>query len=568
MEVEEHVVNWKDLKQHPSTFCTDKLHHVAIQRETVPIIFVPGIMGTRLWSRDSKKIVWDPSHGGFMAKTFMHMKPSRRKEILIDDKSVDVLRKGDLPENDAEFDSEVSALIDPMRESSEEWDWNPDPQDAALRHQKLDPSLAYGGSPPQSLVDAGTRLLRHNVDAVTNQGWGEISFGDYLPYMLELAQPGAMGDYASFFQCPVYGFGYNFLNDNLQSGYLLGQKIHDVIKLENAKPGRYCNYVILVSHSMGGLVVRSALKHQQIEPHVLGVVHGFQPVTGSPAGYTRMRAGFEPDWYNLWWVGDVPREVLGKAARDVVPILGNCIGGLELLPTSAYVEDYNKSKQWLGIFQKDGQVATKPQGDPYGEIYGNGNPQDFWRLVSDGSQLLPDASASSPAAPGVLSVIPASKQPRSKTSSTKAPNTLDKQFLANLQLAKTFQKLVTPAIKHSNSYQIYGRGMDTFHQARWRAQQDKDQVKTAPPPGEGVDLDPNVDASHGGEYFALDKPDPDSGDGTVPISSGSALGLDPTRTYVATGVPHQGCFANKGVKYKSREYVQTILNAYKVKCGC
>lgn len=56
---------------------------------------------------------------------------------------------------------------------------------------------------------------------------------------------------------------------------------------------RECNKVIIVTHSMGGLVARSACVLHGAEGKVLGVIHGVQPSVGSPAAYWRMKAGFE-----------------------------------------------------------------------------------------------------------------------------------------------------------------------------------------------------------------------------------------------------------------------------------
>src|SRR5439155_4638547 len=63
------------------------------------------------------------------------------------------------------------------------------------------------------------------------------------------------------------------------------------IKAENPR----CKKVILVTHSMGGLVARSACSGG-LAGDVLAVVHTVQPVTGAPAAYWRMKSGFRTTW--------------------------------------------------------------------------------------------------------------------------------------------------------------------------------------------------------------------------------------------------------------------------------
>lgn len=108
---------------------------------------------------------------------------------------------------------------------------------------------------------------------------------------------------------------------------------------------------------------------------VLGVSHGVQPATGAPATYKRMRAGFE----------SVEQIFLGRKAADVVAILAQAPGGLELLPTA----DYNDGKPWLKIreraTQKEIPFGLPENYDPYMEIYRSG---EWYGLVPDSNLSL------------------------------------------------------------------------------------------------------------------------------------------------------------------------------------
>ena len=97
---------------------------------------------------------------------------------------------------------------------------------------------------------------------------------------------------ASRVHLPVYGCGYNWSNSNRRSGQDLAAFIDDVMDRYD-RPGYVCEGVFLVTHSMGGLVARSACVLHGAARKVVGVVHGVQPATGSPAPYWRMKGGTE-----------------------------------------------------------------------------------------------------------------------------------------------------------------------------------------------------------------------------------------------------------------------------------
>ncbi|MFY9268140.1 MAG: hypothetical protein WAO55_00155, partial [Candidatus Manganitrophaceae bacterium] len=181
---------------------------------------------------------------------------------------------------------------------------------------------------------------------------------------------------------------------NDDSGKKLAAYINDVIAIyKNA--GRLCEKVILITHSMGGLVARAACKESDTEGKVLGVIHGVQPATGSPAAYWRMKAGFERpsgspagrvwDWLKVYQMvkhhlkGYPAAWTLGTDGEEVTALLGNMPGGLELLPNKRYVDNQGK-KKWLTFPDEAGREIQLPKGNPYKEIY---LAQDvFYRLVN------------------------------------------------------------------------------------------------------------------------------------------------------------------------------------------
>jgi pimeloyl-ACP methyl ester carboxylesterase len=163
---------------------------------------------------------------------------------------------------------------------------------------------------------------------------------------------------------PVHAFGYNWLQSNAKSGKELKDYIGQVIQSYKAQ-GKQCEKVILVTHSMGGLVARAACKLHGMEDKVAGVFHSVMPTDGAAATYKRMVSGFGGEGGGIkGWIG---ASVLGPRGNFTTPTLALNAGPLELLPNARY----NDGKPWLFVEDAAGQKVALPQkgGDPYAEIY-------------------------------------------------------------------------------------------------------------------------------------------------------------------------------------------------------
>jgi pimeloyl-ACP methyl ester carboxylesterase len=163
----------------------------------------------------------------------------------------------------------------------------------------------------------------------------------------------------------VYAFGYNWLQSNGASAKIIAKRIDQLMDDLN-QSGYECNQVIVVTHSMGGLVGR-ALVHQKygnLQDKVLGIVHGVLPSIGAPAAYKRMRAGFEDPGVAFGPEDSLAAKVAGNYGDEVTAVLANAQGGLELLPTESY------GNGWLRVTHNGRDLDAWPkQGDPYSEIY-------------------------------------------------------------------------------------------------------------------------------------------------------------------------------------------------------
>lgn len=174
---------------------------------------------------------------------------------------------------------------------------------------------------------------------------------------------------ASRYQFDVWCAGYNWLQSNRQSALDVRDYIENTVwpfyqKEYGLDPEQMSRMkVILVTHSMGGLVARALTQLHGYE-RVLGVVHGVQPATGSSTIYHHMRCGYE----------GIAQVVLGRNAGEVTAVVANSAGALELAPSA----EYREGRPWLFLCDAQGQVLKdidgKPRAypqnqDPYEEIY-------------------------------------------------------------------------------------------------------------------------------------------------------------------------------------------------------
>ena len=295
--------------------------------------------------------------------------------------------------------------------------------------------------------------------------------------------------------------------------------------------GFICDKVILVSHSMGGMVTRSAVKLHGGEGKVLGVIHGAQPVTGAPDAYKSMRAGSGSSW-------NPKAKVLGAGSRDVVPVLGNSVGAMELLPTTKYV-----NANWLSMTKDDALLSSKPKGDPYSSTY-HYNSEDFLRLIYHPEYLDPGAT-----------------DPDLQDASTR--NRLVKvlvEFMTKVEAARSFhQQLQLQCHPVTYSSWVGDKGLSTMDKIEYRFLQPHFDVPwSAPDPnpveGSGIDLWENKSKPSENGYYVMQSAN-GKGDGTVPTSSGAGLsaksngiGGKLNRLEITEGLEHTQFYNNGDVQ--------------------
>lgn len=179
---------------------------------------------------------------------------------------------------------------------------------------------------------------------------------------------------------PVHAMGYNFLKSNGKTATTIAERIRGLAK-GYQKRGFKCDEVIIVTHSMGGLLAR-ALIHPKYgnllnDPavKVLGIYHNVMPTMGAAASYKRMRFGFLED---ALLFPETKASIFGLNGQHATAILANAPAALELFPGSAY------GNSWLKIVDGSGREMwswPRDNASALESIYLQ--PADrWWRLIN------------------------------------------------------------------------------------------------------------------------------------------------------------------------------------------
>lgn len=474
----------------------DWVQIVAQPMESVPIIFVPGIMGSNLMvtnavnKLDAKAPVWLMDGAVAAAKMWALRSPETR-QLRLDPKNTEVTNDGKVPDN-------VPTIGD-AKMIREQRFWG---EVGAMSYQSylvwLEQALNGKGR-----VD-GWRAL---------QGSPGFAAAVSKGFTFDPLQKADV-DHAADMRFPVYACGYNWLQSNEKSAQRLGKRIDEVIKANNSKSFN-CQRVILITHSMGGLVARACSELQGYQGKIAGIVHGVMPATGAAVAYKRVRSGTEGS----------AGVVIGPDAATVTAVFANAPGALQLLPSQHYPSGWLKLGVESGAAFK--QKVALPVADPYEEIYTKKGV--WWGLVDE--KLINPAKL--------------------------AKHEGWDSYLKNINEAKDFHATLGSKY-HPNTIAFYGDGTDgangkTWGTVRWEAVAANDMTTVtrgrtghatvamdakpeellamllASDDGEG-----KVSAQHGARYrydFVLSSKD-SAGDGTVPVASGAG----PAQAGKAAGV--------------------------------
>jgi len=223
---------------------------------------------------------------------------------------------------------------------------------------------------------------------------------------------------------PIYAFGYNWLESNSIAAKNLKNRIEKIISENNSRVFK-CTQVILVTHSMGGLVARACSQFPEMSRKIVGILHGVMPATGAAVAYRRCKVGMRDEDFNAGLV-------IGSSGKEVTAVFAQSPGALQLLPSIDY------GSNWLQICDASGRtVVTLPQVDPYEEIYLQKGK--WWGLIRE-EWLQPKNGAA-----------------------------IDwDKFCKNVRLAREFHRKISKHYHH-NTFVFYGGGAEkcSFSGIRW-----------------------------------------------------------------------------------------------------
>jgi pimeloyl-ACP methyl ester carboxylesterase len=365
-----------------------KVHALGVMppKHVIPVIFVPGIMGSNLCANGKLgkegSSAWTPPNGklaglGEGIRRSRQAPAAREKQMSPDAVKVDDTGPVSIPRG-------VFTLTEQEAKRRGWGEVHLDSYGGILAELELALNDQY--------VDAGTkgakamapwtvamklqRAAGHDKEQVdvVHEDWHPVAGTEVPP--LSDDEFRRLGDY----YYPVWACGYNWLDSNEAASDRLIERINEALNWY--KKGKYwipVGKVILVTHSMGGLVGRRAA--QKAGDSILGVVHGVLPVGGAPAVYRRFRAGTEANG-----VFDIPAAVaaaiIGWDAADVTCVLANSPGPLELLPTKHYPPGWLRFEYRNGRESKELMPAL-PISDPYEEIYSKTVKDAWWGMVDE-----------------------------------------------------------------------------------------------------------------------------------------------------------------------------------------
>lgn len=398
--------------------------------KVIPIIFLPGVMGSNLrmskkrqkqlkrpdnrsWRPDDLMGVGgmaDVAAGTGLGGWFREATPHQRQ--LVFDPNETEVEYYHYTEHNGRFDAE-----------------GPETMASDIRHQNVPDSLTP--IPPlmgSNRINPGSRPVQGKPQSFATpaqvarwRGWSEVLFDGAYGSMLQhtekhmnnmvaggklhpvwrgtsglsalaMNDPSAFGgvpgnpiteaDLKKIAACwyPVHAMGYNFVQSNGATAVTIAERLRGLVKGYRER-GFKCHEIILVTHSMGGLLAR-ALIHPDYgkivnnkELTILGVYHSVMPAIGAAGAYKRMRFGFqEKDTI----AGEYEAEILGINGEHATAILANAPAPLEMMPGVAYGE------KWLRVVdQQDNELWSWPResATALDAIYLQ-PPNAWWRLIN------------------------------------------------------------------------------------------------------------------------------------------------------------------------------------------
>ena len=247
----------------------------------IPIMFLPGIMGTRLQNSKTKERIWDPDNIFIMI---------------------------------------YLALLD----STEKRDL-----------------LGITNTPNAKPITKAVFFKRYTAEQ-RDRNYAAVASDFYEAFLKTLETklnnpevPQGAQDTEIIY--PVYVCPYDWRKDITD---IAGKEVKDVY--DTIKKEQETEEIIIITHSMGGLVAREFLRqNEQAAKKIKGVIHGVQPAAGAVQFYAYFKCGTQK-LLGISPTDLVLKGILGRKKRDFAALCCDIPGAIELAPTSNLGEH-----QWL-----------------------------------------------------------------------------------------------------------------------------------------------------------------------------------------------------------------------------
>lgn len=518
--------------------------------KVIPVIFIPGIMGTNLRVRRGVKLpdgfdlkpgepAWRPPNDPYEAwaesRKWRSRSPKQRQNILNAD-LLEVDGSGSLDVPGCGLSPEV------MRERG--WGEVYTGVYGTLLFElqsHLDKTFRFN-----ALKQREIRPYWKQVMDCKPERWGVRQIDPVTEPELEL--------YAQF-QYPIYGVGYNWLQSCSLSAERVVKRIKEIRQYWRDRKHQ-CEKVILITHSMGGLVARAAAK--QIPDLIAGVIHGAMPALGAPIAYRRLACGTEKTSSIQEFGGDrkaeIFAEIAGQTSEETTPVMGVSPGVLQLLPTHLY------PRPWL--FARTTRTVNKkvsyhdhiglPEGDPY-EMYRD--MESWYRLIDPA--LLDPAERYKEWPGGAVDVA---------TAAITEAERFHKEVLCTT-VEKDGKKTSVPYY-HDNTYAFYGSDSERRSYGRicWVARESghgmvltAGNIRAATTVGRKADGTRDVEIEKRYRLSFELEPQDSAGDDTVPYQSGAAPQGKVKQLFATRGYSHQGSFEHRDMLLLTRHLIVKIV---------
>jgi len=528
-------------------------------RKVIPVILVPGIMGSNLRARADMKpraddilrpgeSAWRPPSGnidGYLESLKWSVRSPSERQRILDASTLEVDPGGELAFAPNVFDPGV------LRERG--WgEVHAGSYGALLIDLQRHLDKTFQVSP------RGTREIRHfwrRVMQTEASSWGVRH--------IEKVTEAELEKFAAY-QYPVYAFGYNWLNSCEDSARRLRTRI-DAIKAFWAERKHQCEKVILITHSMGGLVARACARLSPpgdgSAPDIAGIIHATMPALGAPVAYRRIACGTEGGRFANGF-GDNRKasaiaDIIGESSAETTPVMAVSPGALQLLPNHLYPRPWIVIKSMRSVNRRDEvrDLLSLPDGNPY----------DFYRDMKSWYRMIDPTLAD-----------PAKRHDNMDESVvdriSKAIGAAERLHTTLLMTGGAGSSSSKPYY-HPHTYVFYGadKELKAFGQIRWVAREPSiNPTALSPSLIRAATL---VSATRNGDrevrvgrdlqlrFFVW--PEDAHGDETVPVQSGAGSSPHVRQTFAPAGFRHQQSLEPEAMRLLVRHLIVKIVQEIK-----